>query len=116
MLEYYTAMTYGKKTYSFIETKLFSRLVDEYLSDEEYASLQRAIIADPEAGALIRGSGGVRKVRWAVSGRGKRGGVRVIYYARLREGVIWMLTIYPKNVMENIPAHVLRKIKEEIDG
>jgi hypothetical protein len=101
---------------SFIETRLFSQLVGEYLSDDEYASLQKTLIANPQAGTLIPGSGGVRKIRWAVRGRGKRGGVRVIYYAKIREGVIWMLTIYPKNVAENIPAHVLRKIKEEIDG
>lgn len=88
----------------------------DYLSDDEYASLQRALIANPQAGALIPGSGGVRKIRWAVSGRGKRGGVRVIYYAKVHEGVIWMLTIYAKNVSENIPAHILRKIREEIDG
>jgi len=101
--------------FSFIETRLFSQLVGEYLSDDEYASLQKTLIANPQAGTLIPGSGGVRKIRWAVRGRGKRGGVRVIYYAKIREGVIWMLTIYPKNVAENIPAHVLRKIKEEID-
>lgn len=101
---------------SFIETRLFSQLVGEYLSDDEYASLQKTLVANPQAGPLIPGSGGVRKIRWAVRGRGKRGGVRVIYYAKIREGVIWMLTIYPKNVAENIPAHVLRKIKEEIDG
>lgn len=102
--------------FSFIETRFFSQLVDEYLSDDEYASLQKTLVANPQAGPLIPGSGGVRKIRWAVRGRGKRGGVRVIYYAKIREGVIWMLTIYPKNVAENIPAHVLRKIKEEIDG
>jgi hypothetical protein len=101
---------------SFIETRLFSQLVGEYLSDDEYASLQKTLIANPQAGTLIPGSGGVRKIRWAVRGRGKRGGVRVIYYGKIREGVIWMLTIYPKNVAENIPAQVLRKIKEEIDG
>lgn len=102
--------------FSFIETRLFSRLVGEHLSDDKYASLQRALIANPEAGVLIPGTGGVRKIRWAVPGRGKRGGVRVIYYAKVREGVIWMLTIYAKSVAENIPAHVLRKIREEIDG
>lgn len=78
--------------------------------------MQRALIVNPEAGALISGSGGVRKIRWAIPGRGKRGGARVIYYAKVHEGVIWMLTIYGKNVSENIPAHILRKIKEEIDG
>lgn len=102
--------------FSFIETKLFSRLVVEYLSDEQYFELQKALIANPEAGDIIPGSGGVRKLRWGMSGRGKRGGVRVIYYARPRQGQIWMLTIYAKNVSENIPGHVLKKIREEIDG
>jgi len=61
-------------------------------------------------------SGGVRKLRWGVTGRGKRGGIRVIYCARVRRGQIWMLTLYAKNVVANIPANVLRQIKEEIDG
>jgi len=101
---------------SFIETKLFTKLVSEHLSDEEYAQLQDALIRDPQVGDLIPGSGGVRKVRWGVKGRGKRGGIRVIYYARTRQGQIWMLTLYAKNVAETIPAHVLRQIKEEIDA
>ena len=101
---------------SFIETKAFTKLVNEHLSDEEYAGLQEVLIRDPETGDLIPGSGGVRKVRWGVKGRGKRGGIRVIYYARTRQGQIWMLTLYAKNVAETIPAHVLRQIKEEIDG
>jgi hypothetical protein len=102
--------------FSFVETKLFSRLLGDYLTDEEYASLQQALIENPNSGAVVPGSGGVRKIRWAQPGRGKRGGVRVIYYAKLHDGMIWMLTIYAKNEAENIPSHVLRKIKEEIDG
>jgi hypothetical protein len=101
---------------TFIETRLFTRLVNEYLSDDEYAALQWALAGDPAAGDLVKGTGGVRKVRWGVAGRGKRGGVRVIYYARTRRGEIWMLTIYAKNVAESIPATVLRQIREEIDG
>lgn len=101
---------------SFVETKLFTRLVQECLSDDEYSALQRALIADPEAGAVIPGSGGVRKLRWGIGGRGKRGGIRVIYFLRTRQGQIWMLTLYPKNVVENIPAHVLKQIRDEIDG
>ena len=101
---------------SFVESKLFSRLVGEYLTDDEYARLQIAITEAPERGSLVPESGGVRKLRWAQPGRGKRGGIRVIYYAKTREGIIWMLTIYAKNEEEKIPAHVLRKIKEEFDG
>ncbi len=102
--------------YSFIETRLFSRLVSEYLSDEEYAKLQQTLIDDPAAGDLIPGSGGIRKLRWKGLGRGKSGGVRVIYYARSKQGEIWMLTLYAKNAVDNIPAHILKWIKEEIDA
>ncbi len=109
-------MTYNMPLFTFIETKLFSRLVSDYLSDEEYALLQGTLAANPETGNLVPGSGGVRKLRWAQPGRGKRGGVRVIYYVRSSAGMIWMLTIYAKNEAQNIPAHILREIREEIDG
>ena len=101
--------------YSFIETKLFTKLVAKYLTDEQYSEIQNTLITNPEAGDLISGSGGVRKMRWRATGRGKRGGIRIIYYARTKQGQIWMLTIYAKNVMENIPANVLRQIRQEID-
>lgn len=91
-------------------------MVEDYLNDEEYSQLQLALVADPEVGSIIPGSGGVRKMRWGIAGRGKRGGLRVIYYLRTRQGQIWMLTLYPKNVAENISAQVLKQIKEEIDG
>lgn len=100
---------------SFVETPLFTRLVSDFLSDEEYAALQTALLANPQIGALIPGSGGLRKVRWAPSGRGKSGGVRVIYYLRTRAGLIWMLTIYSKGETESIAAHVLRRIAKEIE-
>lgn len=100
---------------SFVETKLFTRLVQEYLTDDEYSKLQQKLLSDPEAGSVIPGSGGVRKLRWGLAGRGKRGGIRVIYFLRTRHGQIWLLTLYSKNVAENIPSHVLRQIKDEID-
>jgi len=100
---------------TFIETPLFTRLVTDYLSDDEYRQLQTALVENPEAGAVIPQSGGVRKLRWSLRGRGKRGGLRVIYYVRSRHGVIWLLTLYPKNVAENISAHTLRKIRKEIE-
>ncbi len=78
--------------------------------------LQLALVANPEAGAVIPGSGGIRKLRWRGSGRGKSGGLRIIYYLRLAEGRVWMLTLYAKNETGSIPASMLRRIKEELDG
>jgi mRNA-degrading endonuclease RelE of RelBE toxin-antitoxin system len=101
--------------FAFVESRLFTRLVYEYLSEDDYFKLQQALVENPEAGELIQGSGGLRKLRWALSGRGKRGGLRVIYYVRMQPGVIWMLTLYAKNVADNIPAHVLRKIRQEME-
>ncbi len=102
--------------FSFIETTLFTRLVIDYLSDEEYGKLQQELMNNPEAGAVIRASGGVRKIRWAAAGRGKRGGYRVIYFVRRSNDIIWMLTMYPKNVTDSIPGNVLKQIREEIEN
>ncbi len=101
---------------TFVETKRFTELMLDYLSDDEYAAMQQFLVVNPEAGDVIPASGGVRKLRWGVSGRGKRGGLRVIYFLRRRNDEVWMLTLYAKNVADNIPAKVLKKIKEEIDG
>src|SRR5947209_11716027 len=108
-------MPYNASVFSFIETKLFTRLVQEYLTDEEYRELQALVIEQPEAGDVFPGTGGVRKLRWRAPGRGKRGGCRVIYFARIEQSVIWMLTMYPKNVKDDVPAQVLRRIREEVE-
>jgi hypothetical protein len=100
----------------FVETPLFTRIVGDYLDDDEYRALQKALVANPEAGTVIRGSGGVRKLRWDADSRGKRGGVRVIYFRRVQPALIWMLTIYAKNEAETISAAVLRKIRQEIEN
>ena len=101
---------------TFVETRLFTRIVGDYLSNSEYARVQEALAADPEAGPVIPGSGGVRKLRWGQPGRGKRGGVRIIYYVKREDGVTWLQTIYAKNQASDIAPDVLRRIKEEIDG
>ena len=98
----------------FIETSVFTRLIDGYLSDDEYLGLQSFLLLRPEAGNIIRGTGGVRKLRWKLAGRGKRGGIRVIYYWQVNEDEIWMLTVYGKSERETIPAHILKRIAEEI--
>ena len=108
-------MPYIVTMYTFIETKLFTRLVQEYLPDQEYAELQRVLMANPEAGQVIPGSGGVRKLRWRAPGRGKRGGYRVIYFVKTTSRLFWMLTMYPKSVRHDIPAQVLRRIREEVE-
>jgi hypothetical protein len=86
------------------------------LSEDEYLGLQSFLLVNPEAGKVVPGSGGVRKIRWAIAGRGKSGGVRVIYYFKRRESEIWLLTIYSKNEIENIPAHILQQIAKEIQN
>ena len=100
--------------FEFIETPLFTKALSHYLEDDEYAELQNHLNEQPEAGVIVPGSGGVRKLRWGSKRRGKRGGLRVIYYLRATRGEIWMLTIYGKNVTENIPAHLLKQMKENI--
>ena len=85
------------------------------MAENEYRKLQSVLMSNPEIGDIVPGSGGVRKLRWRAPGRGKRGGYRVIYFARIAQGIIWMLTIYPKNVAENIPAHILRQIRKEAE-
>ena len=98
----------------FIETSLFTKLLDNYLTPEEYRGLQVFLLERPDAGAIIQGSGGVRKLRWKGAGRGKRGGTRIIYYWQASAGEIWLLTLYGKNERESIPTHILRQIAEEI--
>jgi hypothetical protein len=99
----------------FIEASAFTRHVYEYLSDDEYLGLQSFLVQYPEAGRIVPGSGGVRKLRWAISGKGKSGGIRVIYYFKRQDDEIWLLTIYSKSEVENIPAHILRQIAKEIE-
>ncbi len=99
----------------FIETTTFTKLIGSYLADEEYRGLQGFLFERPDAGKIVRGSGGVRKLRWAVAGRGKRGGIRVIYYWKRRDNEIWLLTVYGKSERETIPSHILRQIAEELN-
>ena len=98
--------------FTFIESAVFERLCALYLDDDEYAELQQFMMEVPEAGNVVPGSGGVRKLRWKRKGMGKRGGLRVIYYVRYRPNEFWMLTLYAKAKQENVPSHILKQLKE----
>lgn len=100
--------------YEFIESSVFARHVYDYLTEEWYTEMQWYLSNHPDAGDLIPGSGGCRKLRWGISDKGKSGGVRVIHYGQTAEGVIWLLAIYAKTRQENLPAHVIRMMKEQM--
>ena len=100
----------------FIEATAFTKYVYDYLTDEEYLGLQGFLLKYPEFGKIVPGSGGVRKLRWGASGKGKSGGLRVIYYFKKQDNEIWLLTIYSKNETVNIPANILRQIRKEIEN
>jgi hypothetical protein len=111
-----TPMTYNKnRTLVFVETKLFTQLVKKYLSDDEYRELQQYIMKDPEIGKIIKGSGGVRKVRWSRKGMGKSGGIRTIYYWAKTRNEIHMLTMYSKSEKENIDKKTLIQIAKQLE-
>jgi len=100
----------------FIETSIFTRRLLKLLSDDQYRLLQHSLVLHPELGTLIRGGGGLRKIRWKGKQRGKRGSVRVIYYWIVSEDTILMLFIYDKNERSDLtPAQIkmLRSIIEE---
>ena len=98
------------------ETPLFTRLWPDYWTEDERGEFAAFLATHPEAGDVIQGSGGVRKVRWHKAVGGKSGGVRVIYYNQLADGHIWLLTIYSKNVRDTLDANILRQLKEKLDA
>ena len=100
----------------FVETSVFTTQVKDLLDDNEYRALQSALLLRPEQGALIRGSGGLRKVRWGAKGAGKRGGIRVIYYWDQETAAFYMLFAYPKTVQDDLTPkrlRILRRIVSE---
>ena len=96
-----------------MESPLFTKYWPDYWSEQEHGEFMAFVAGHPEAGDVVPGSGGCRKVRWSAGGKGKRGGVRVIYTTCLASGVVVALVIYGKGAVENIPAHILRQIAEE---
>ena len=98
----------------FRETDMFTRAITTLLSDLEYSKLQHELVADPEAGDLVPGTGGLRKLRWgqARRGKGKRGGIRVIYYWYARGSLIYMLLAYSKGQQDDLTSREKRLLKQ----
>ena len=98
----------------FVETPIFTRRIREHMEDEEYAEMQAFLSQRPDAGNVIRGTGGMRKLRWAGSGRGKRGGLRVIYYWWVPKDRISLLLAYPKNEQDDLTPDQLKQLKNQL--
>lgn len=94
----------------FIETRAFSRRRAEHLNDD-FRLLQETLLADPAAGAVIQGTGGLRKLRWSRAAKGKRGGVRVIYFPVLTRSVIFLLLLYSKNEQDDLTPEQKRILR-----
>lgn len=102
---------------TFTEHPVFTRRITEFLSDEEYRQFQADLAANPETGDVIPGLGGLRKVRLALPGRGKRGGARVLYLLFMRVETVFLLYVFAKGEFEDLPPdkrRVIRKLVEEI--
>ncbi|OGU58377.1 MAG: hypothetical protein A2V66_10580 [Ignavibacteria bacterium RBG_13_36_8] len=98
-----------------IETSVFTKKLKTLLSDEDYRLLQNEIILNPGKGRIIRGSKGLRKIRWSIPGKGKSGGVRVIYYWVKTKGIILMLLIYSKNEQDDLSGEQLKMLKSLVE-
>jgi len=98
-----------------VETTIFTRQVQSLLDDEDYRRLQTILVVRPDAGDLIPGSGGLRKMRWGVQDRGKRSGVRIIYYWAVRQDRILMLLIYAKSEQDDLSAAQLKVLRRMIE-
>lgn len=98
-----------------VETSVFTRLIVELMDDDNYAELQAALVQRPDLGDLIVGSGGLRKARWKVEGKGKRGGVRIIYYWMTANDQLWMLYGYTKSSKEDLTKQQLNTLRDIVE-
>ena len=99
----------------FVETPLFTEAIVTLMPDDEYASFQAALITRPDLGAVLPGGGGVRKVRWGLPGRGKRGGARVIYFWEPIPEVCFMLYAYRKSEAQDLTQAQIRLLKRLVE-
>lgn len=100
----------------FIETAFFTRYISDYLTDEEQGELQGHLIEHPDEGDIIPGTGGVRKIRWGAKGKGKRGGIRIIYYWRTARGHIYLLSVFGKNEAADLTQKEKEYLKKLVEA
>ncbi len=98
-----------------IETSIFTKLITEMMKDDEYRLLQESLIIKPDVGAIIKGSGGLRKARWKLEGKGKSGGIRYIYYWVNEDDQIIMLYAYRKSKQETLTHEQIVLLKSAIE-
>jgi hypothetical protein len=96
----------------FIETSGFSKIRENYFDDSQFNMLQLYLMDRPDAGNIIKGSGGIRKLRWGLQGQGKRGGVRVIYYWITKDNQILFLTAYAKSKASDLSQNAIKAMRE----
>ena len=94
------------------ETSVFTKQITGLISDEDYRNLQRVLVVNPLAGVLIKNSGGLRKIRWAIAGKGKSGGIRVIYYYVTADDKIFMLVAYEKSKKDDLTKKQLASLRK----
>ncbi len=97
---------------TFTETRGFTRQITKLLTDDEYSELQQDLILNPQAGAIIKHSGGLRKLRWGLGTKGKRGGIRIIYYWYVSEDKIYMLLAYGKSEKDDLSLKELKTLRK----
>jgi hypothetical protein len=98
-----------------VETAYFITTADEIWSDDERADIVATMPQVYEAGVVIKGSGGVRKIRAPIAGTGKSGGARIVYFVKHTNGEIWLIAAYKKSVADKLPTSLLKKLKEELE-
>jgi hypothetical protein len=99
----------------FLETATFTKRVTDLLPDDDYRELQSTLVARPDAGDIIQGSGGIRKLRWGAGGRGKRGGARFIYYWAKAHDQILMLFVFTKDEADDLTKDQVRQLRAVVE-
>lgn len=110
-----TPKEYDLLAFTVIETQLFGKQWPNYWTEDELGTFCAFLATHPNEGALVTGTGGVRKLRWGRAGTGKSGGVRVIYFARSQAGELVLLTIYAKSHTEGLNARTLKELRDAYD-